>query len=165
MPTTSKNPSKNSAQRDPPGTPAERPLAGAAALLADWNASLTDFYFRRCQKYWLYPLELSDVRSLEDVAQSLVEFETELVADYADQADEFLRIAGSEHRKAPDASVRHYEGQILKAQADAAAIIEQAKAQAEHILDAARARAEELAAESAGQDAGESAEPRKSAMG
>jgi len=117
---------------------AQRLLAGGPALLADWNASLADFYARRAQKYWQYPFALAEMKSLADVAHSLAEFERELLADYADQADELRRIArsGGKAHHAPAS----YEAHILEAQNDAAQIIEEAKAQAEHIVAAARAR-------------------------
>jgi hypothetical protein len=139
----------------------ERSLTGGAALLANWNTSLADFYVRRLQKYWQYPLDLADMRSLEEVAQSLIEFERELLADYADQADELQRIVGGE-RKAHAAPSQPYEARILKAQKDAALIIDQAKAQAERILASARSQAAE-AKPGGGEEVAEAA--RKSAHG
>ncbi len=118
-------------------------LAGGAAMLADWNASLGDFYLRRWQKYWQYPLALVELRSLSEMAESLANFERELVADYADQADEFQRITRGERRGTGETPVRQYEALLLKAQSDAAEIIEQAKAQAERIMASASARASE----------------------
>ncbi len=139
----------------------EQALSGGAALLADWNASLTDFYMRRLQKYWQYPLALAELRSLSEVAESLVEFERELMADYADQADEFQRIARGEHRGTGETPVRQYEALLLKAQGDAAEIIEQAKAQAERIMASAQASVERTGARTAGS----AAEARKAANG
>jgi hypothetical protein len=135
----------------------EHALTGGAALLADWNASLTDFYMRRWQKYWQYPLALAELRSLTEVAESLVEFEKELMADYADQADEFQRIVRGEHRGTGETPVRQYEALLLKAQSDAAEIIEQAKAQAEHIMASAQSSVEQMS--------GRAAETRKAAHG
>jgi hypothetical protein len=128
----------------------EHVLGGGAALLADWNASLADFYMRRWQRYWQYPLALAELRSLTEVAESLVEFEKELMADYADQADEFQRIVRGEHRGTGETPVRQYEALLLKAQNDAAEIIEQAKAQAEHIMASAQSGVEQMAGRSAG---------------
>ena len=147
--------SRQSPQPDPTYTTAERPLAGGAALLANWNGSLADFYFRRVQKYWHYPAELAELRSLEEVAGSLLEFEAELLADYADQADELLRIVSGERRQAHGVPGQHYEARILKAQKDAAAIIDQAKAQAERIVDSARSQADEMIANGAKHASGE----------
>ncbi len=135
----------------------ERPLSGGAVLLADWNASLADFYVRRWQKYWQFPAALAELRSLTGLAESLVEFEKELLADYADQADELQRIARGEHRGTGETPVRQYEALLLKAQSDAAEIIEQAKAQAERIMASAQA--------GVGQMAARGAETRKAANG
>jgi hypothetical protein len=123
---------------------AERPMAGGAGVVANWNYSLAAFYARRLQKYWQYPFELAKMRSLEEFALSLIEFETELLDDYADQADEFRRIVSEEGRQTPGSRGQVYEAQLLKAQRDAALIIEQAKAQAERIVTSARSRAERL---------------------
>jgi hypothetical protein len=136
---------KEPTETDRPDKTAERGLVGGAELLANWNYSLVDFYARRLQKYWQYPFALAEMHSVEDVAYSLIEFETELLADYADQADEFRRIAGGKRRKARGAPVQQYEASLLKAQEDAALIIEQAKAQAERIISSAQSRAEQMA--------------------
>ncbi|MEX0853742.1 MAG: hypothetical protein WD036_10750 [Bauldia sp.] len=132
---------KKPAERDQPEKVGERSLTGGAALLAGWNQSLAEFYLRRFQKYWQYPLQLAEMRSLEDVAQSLVAFEAQLLADYADQAEALQRLARSESGRATGRT-GHYESRLLKAQHDAALIIEQAKAQAERIIASARSRAD-----------------------
>jgi len=123
---------------------AERALTGAAELLADWNYCLADFYARRLQKYWKYPFDLAGMRSLEEVAQSLLKFETELLSDYASQANALQRIALGKRRKADVGQIQQYEARLLKAQKDAALIIEQAKAQAERIVESAKSRAEQM---------------------
>lgn len=138
----------------------EQALSGGAALLADWNASLVDFYVRRWQKYWQYPATLAELRSLTEVADSLVEFEKQLLADYADQADEFQRIVRGEHRGTGETPVRQYEALLLKAQSDAAEIIQQAKSQAERIMASAQASVEQMGALGGG-----GAEDRKAANG
>jgi hypothetical protein len=114
----------------------------AAELLVNWNSSLAEFYARRLSSYWKYPMKLMRMRSLEEVAQSLTSFQAELLSDYAEEARELERIASGKSK--PDvAPSRDYEARLLKAQKDAAAIIEQAKAQAERIVSAAEARAEQ----------------------
>lgn len=138
---------KEPAETDHLDKAAERGLVGGAELLANWNYSLADFYARRLQKYWQYPFGLAEMHSLEEVAYSLIEFETELLADYADQADELKRIANGKRRKACGAPGQQYEASLLKAQEDAALIIEQAKAQAERIISSAQLRAEQMASE------------------
>ena len=122
---------------------AEVALTGAE-LLASWNYCLANFYARRLQKYWKYPFELAGMRSLEEVARSLIRFETELLSDYADQANELQRIALGKRRRARSAPGQQYEAGLLKAQKDAALIIEQAKAQAERIVSSAKSRAGEM---------------------
>ena len=138
------NTAKKLPETDDTNQAVETFLTGGARVIVNWNYSLAGFYGRCLQKYWLYPFELAKVRSLEAVARSLVEFETELLADYADQADEFQRIVGEKGREAPGLRGQVYEEHLLKAQKDAALIIEQAKLQAERIVNSARSRAEKM---------------------
>ena len=118
----------------------------AVELLVNWNYGMTEFYARRLRKYWKYSVELMGMRSFDEVAQSLASFEAELLSDYAEQASEFERIASGKSR--PDvAPSQDYEARLLKAQKDAAAIIEQAKAQAARIVSAAEARTKQKTGE------------------
>ena len=152
---------KESTETHRPDKTAESALSGGAELVAKWTYSLADFCTRRLQKHWQYPFELAEMRSLEEVAKSLTEFETELLADYADAADELQRIASGNRPKTLSAPGQNYEASLLKAQRDAALIIEQAKAQAERILNSAQSRAEQLTHD--GQTAPSA--PRKRARG
>ncbi len=140
---------------------AGRPVGEGMALLADWNSSLAEFYFRRVQLYWLYPLDLVQLGSFDEVARSLKEFEAQLITDYEDQAEELARIVRREPRKLNIPAIRDYETSILKAQEDAAAIIDQAKVQAERIIDSARAQVEAAMPRKEQEAAAET--PRKSA--
>lgn len=151
MPRTAKRPREAAAS----GRAPEGAVSDGVGLLANWHASLAEFYLRRIQRYWLYPFDLAQFVSVDQVARSLQEFEVELLADYADMAEELTRIAGKQKR----GSRRDYEAHILKAQEDAAAILDQAKAQAERILESARAQVE--AAPERSED--ETAEPQRKA--
>ena len=122
---------------------AERALMTGAALLADWNYSLAGFTLQRMQKYWQLPFDLARLSSLDQIAQVQQAFEAQLMADYADQAEKLWQIARGEPRKSPGAPSQDYESGILRAQKDAALIIEQAKAQAQRIIEAARSHAEQ----------------------
>lgn len=130
--------------------------AGGAVLLARWNYSLATFYARRVERWWAYSLGLAQIRSPEQFGRSFLGFETDLLADYAEQAGELQQIALDRSDETANAPSETYETTLLKAQKDAALIIEQAKAQADRILRSAQSIAE--------QDAGGAEEPTDAAQ-
>lgn len=116
-------------------------------FLGNWNQSLLGFYVGRLQQYWKVPSEIHPFSSPEEYIQLHERFLTKLVADYTEQAGKLMEIAGSERLVSLDPSESEYAAHLLKAQEDAAKIIDQAKAQAERILSAAEQRADETTAE------------------
>jgi hypothetical protein len=136
---------RKTAETDRSLNSSERGLT-SGELLANWSSCVTDFYTRRLEKYWQYPFALAGMRSFEEVAHSFVEFETKLLGDYADHANELQRIVLGKRRDTQRAPGEQYEARLLEAQRDAGLIIEQAKAQAERILNSARSQAEQMTA-------------------
>jgi cell division septum initiation protein DivIVA len=120
--------------------------ADAFSLIARWNFSLASFYARRWQRHYDLLVRTLGVAMPGDWEDLRRRFEGELIADYANQAEALGEI--SHGAALPD--VVTYEDSLLGAQADASAIIEQAKAQAKHILAEAMARAEMIQAEAEG---------------
>ena len=116
-------------------------------FLGNWNQSLFGFYVGRVQQYWKLPFEIQPASSPEEYFQMHERFLHKMVADYAEQAEKLMEIANKELSGSRDPSEPEYAAHLLKAQQDAAKIIDQAKAQAEHILAAAEERAGETAAE------------------
>jgi regulator of protease activity HflC (stomatin/prohibitin superfamily) len=110
-------------------------------MLSNWNLSLYGFYFERLQEWWKIPLEVPALRSADDYVELHEQFLDKMVGDYAEQAENLLEIVRSEFQLSRDTEGSDYETRLLKAQQDAARIIDQAKAQAEHIIAEAEARA------------------------
>jgi hypothetical protein len=126
-------------------------LPDAFALLARWNYSLAAFYLRRFQRQMDLPLRLVRTTSPADLMEVRRAFETDLIADYADQAAVLHRTcAEAGHTGGAEPSTVDYGGELLKAQEHAAQLIEQAKTQAERIVARAKARAAEITAEAEG---------------
>ncbi|MEE4236318.1 MAG: hypothetical protein V2I51_06310 [Anderseniella sp.] len=103
------------------------------AFLFGWNMELAQFYFRRYQQYWTSPVNFLACRSTEELRAAQAEFLQRLMADYRENAVRLSQIANGP-MSAADLDTA-YEARLLKAQEDAAAIIEQAKLQATRILE------------------------------
>lgn len=114
-------------------------------FLGNWNQSLFGFYLGRLQEIWKVPFELHAFSSPEQYIQLHERFLKKMVADYAGQAEKLMEIAHKELQVSQDPAQSEYAAHLLKAQEDAAKIIDQAKAQAEHIVAAAEDRAGEAA--------------------
>lgn len=120
--------------------PAYIGTASLAGFLTKWNAEIVRFYSHRYQRYWTLPLQFFSCRSMKDVETLQLDFRRELIEDYQAEAARLSRIAD----EAPDQTLNldeAYAAGLLKAQEDAAAIIEQAKVQAEQILASAHDQA------------------------
>lgn len=127
-------------QEDP--NPCIRPdMTECMDMLSNWNLSLYGFYFERLQQWWQIPFEVPALRSADDYVELHERFLDKMVGDYAEQAENLSEIVRSEFQLSRDPVESDYEARLLKAQKDAAQIIDQAKAQAEHIMAEAEARA------------------------
>jgi len=115
------------------------------AFLFDWNMEITRFYQSRFQKYGLLPWRVQSCRAPDDFGALQAEFQCQLVEDYERVAARLSRIVGASEHSAGATEDPDYAASLLKAQEDAATIIEQAKAQAESIVAEARERAIEHA--------------------
>ena len=112
---------------------AEPDVPSIAAFLFGWNMELAQFYCRRYQQYWTSPVRFLACQSVEELRVAQAEFLQQLMADYRENAVRLSQIAnGSTSAANLDTA---YEAKLLKAQKDAAAIIEQAQAQARRILE------------------------------
>lgn len=112
--------------------------APSIAFLFEWNAEITRFYLSRFQKYGLLPWSLQSCRTPDDFSALQAEFQRQLAEDYEEEAARLSRIVGASEHSAGATQDSDYAAGLLKAQEDAAAIIEQAKAQAESIVAEAR---------------------------
>ena len=139
-----RNTTTRTADKGPPPLSREAEIeAGAAmAFLSEWNEEIVQFYIGRYQQYWSLPMQLQSCESLDDLRALQQDFQTSLFEDYRDEAARLSRVVNSACRHLLDEPEADYETALLKAQRDAAAIIEQAKAQAERILASARQQAE-----------------------
>ena len=120
-------------------------VAPSIAFLYEWNAEITRFYLSRFQKYGLLPWRLQSCRTPDDFSALQTEFQCELAVDYEWGAARLSQIVGASEHSAGATQDADYAAGLLKAQEDAAAIIEQAKAQAESIVAEAQDRAMEHA--------------------
>jgi hypothetical protein len=121
-------------------TQSETTLSGpdvptAAAFLFGWNMEMAQFYFRRYQQYCTSPVSFMACRSVEELRVRHAEFLQQMMSDYRENAHRLSMIAGWAN---PNASLdSEYASKLIKAQEDAAAIIEQAKVKANRILESA----------------------------
>jgi hypothetical protein len=127
---------------------AESATTGAAAVLASWSYSLAAFGLLRMQRYWQLPMQMVQAVSPQQLSEVRLDFETQLLEDYAAQTERLWKISHAASRQLPP---EDYEAGILRAQEHAALIIDQAKAQAQRIVDSARAQADEMIASGAKQ--------------
>ncbi|GJM01627.1 MAG: hypothetical protein DHS20C08_01280 [Rhodomicrobium sp.] len=86
-----------------------------AKLYAAGNRNFIHFYFGRLHQYEL--------------------FYTRMIDDYVAQLENYAQVTAAAADEADVSEPISYESELLRAQADAAQIIEQAKLQAERILD------------------------------
>lgn len=106
-------------------------------MLQKWNTELAGFYLARIQQYAVLPQALMGCRDPEDISKLQKQFFNQLVDDYRIEADTLSRIAMSGATDGEE--LASYSAEILKAQADAQNILEQARAQAEKIIADAEA--------------------------
>jgi hypothetical protein len=109
----------------------------ALTLLGQWNFRMAGLYAKRFQELALLPVQFAQCTSMEDVADVQETFSRVLVEDYREAAQIFAQVSESETARDSEA----YAGILLKAQADAAALLDQAKAQARQIIAEAESRA------------------------
>jgi len=120
-----------------------------AEFLADWNQSLLTFYLGRIQQYMKIPFDIHGHTSADEYVHSHEQFLGRMIEDYVDQSEKLLKIVRNDNQETDDASRSGYEASILKAQDDAAKIIDQAKVQAERIIAAAGDQVEKTASKPA----------------
>lgn len=108
-------------------------VPSVTAFLFGWNMEMAQFYFRRYQQYWTSPAKFLACQSVEELRAVQAEFLQQLMADYRENAVRLSQIANGSTSTADFDTA--YEARLLKAQEDAAAIIEQARAQARRILE------------------------------
>ena len=113
-------------------------------VLSNWNLSMLNFYIDRAQAYLDLPGEAPALLTPNDCIDAQERFLTRMVADYTSQAERLKQLLPGGLTSPAESDGADYEARLLKAQADATAIIEQAKQQAERILANAEKRAEEL---------------------
>lgn len=119
-------------------------LTQSITFLFDWNAEITRLYLFRCQQYWMLPLRLRSCFTPAETQAVQADFLHRLIEDYRDAAARLSQIADVPKQPSEPAPKAEYARILLKAQEDAAAIIDQAKAQADRILASAQERAEQL---------------------
>jgi hypothetical protein len=113
-------------------------VPSSIAMLFGWNMEMAQFYFGRYQQYCTSPVQFMACKSMEEVQVQQAEFLQKLMQDYRENAGRLSRIARMDQpAKSADEA---YSAKLLKAQEDAAAIIELAREQAERILKAAEKR-------------------------
>jgi hypothetical protein len=131
-------------QTETPGKPEDVPTV--MALLFGWNMELSRFYLHRFQQYCALPTSFLSCHSLEDLRAGQAEFLKQLMDEYRIGSQRLSMIANAD-----DATLNldtNYAAKLLKAQEDAAAIIDQAKVQAKRILDSAERQNKPSQAES-----------------
>ena len=116
--------------------------AATMAFLSEWNEEIVQFYVNRYQQYWSLPMQLQSCSSLDDLRALQQDFQATLFEEYRDEAARLSRVVNAACKSLAPEQQSDYETALLKAQQDAAAIIEQAKVQAEQILAAARQQAD-----------------------
>ena len=102
-------------------------------FLFTWNTEITRFYLNRCQQYWLLPSRLLSCAGPADLQTAQIEFLRKLTEDYRDLATKLFQIAGRPTLYPEKVAQEHYAATLLKAQRDAAAILDQAMAQADRM--------------------------------
>jgi hypothetical protein len=113
-------------------------------VLTNWNLSMLNFYMNRAQAYWALPTELPALLTPDDCVDAQEQFLATMVADYAAQAERLRQIVPEGVAQPDESCGTGYEQGLLKAQADAAKIIDQAKRQAARIMADAEKRASAL---------------------
>jgi len=126
-------------------TAGQHDMLSVAAFLMKWKAEITRFYSQRYRHYWQLPLELLSCRSTDDLHELQEKFRKELLEDYRAEVSRLSSIATEVSDEAGGFDNGYATG-LLKAQEDAAVIIDQAKKQAERILNTAHDQAAELEA-------------------
>lgn len=137
---------KKTAEREQPKPetmPTTDPIS-AAGFLMKWNAELTRFYAERYRQYWLAPVRMMSCRSLEDIQELQNDFRNELFDAYRSEAATLSAIVTEQRHSSGDGFHEGYAEGLLKAQEDAAVIIEQAKRQAEQIMSTAHETAAQV---------------------
>lgn len=135
------------ADRTPQSEPQNKTvdIASSMGFLSEWNAEIMRFYLHRYQQYWALPMRLQSCRSPDDWHSLQMDFLRKLLEDYQGEASKLSKIAGADGGQTDADLQSAYAASLLKAQGDAAAIIEQAKDQAERIVASAHDRAGEPA--------------------
>ncbi len=111
-------------------------------VLGSWHLSMMSFCMKRAQAYWALPGIAPELLTANDWMAAHERFLKTTVTDYAEQADTLRRLMPRDPTGADGDSQPGYEQGLLKAQADAAQIIDQAKRQAERIVADAEKRAQ-----------------------
>ncbi len=117
-------------------------VAAMMNFLSEWNEGIVQFYASRFEQYWSLPMQLRSCESLDDLRALQQDFQASLFEDYRDEAARLSRLADAACKRLDMEPEHGYEAALLKAQQDAAAIIEQAKVQAERMLASARRQVE-----------------------
>ena len=121
-----KSATRKAAIRRESATPVLMPdVSELATLFANRNQSLLKFYFDRLHQY-----ETFYARAIDD---------------YRAQLERFFDITMDDDETSESHEIEDYESVLLRAQSDAAEIIEQAKLQAERIIEGAYTRSEKTA--------------------
>ena len=117
----------------------------ALSIAARWQEELMRFSLLRMNRYCDFSQRLRQCRSLGDVLAIQSDFVQQMMADYGAEsqvlAKDLVQPMAESARAQAGVPAPSYEKSILKAQHDAARIIEMAKEQAERIVAEARARA------------------------
>ncbi len=103
----------------------------AFGLLSQWNVALASLYARRWQELATLPWQMMQCVSADDLSDLQVSYARGIMADYRAAAGNLAAIMKG--ASADNSAAESYAETLLKAQADAREIIDQAKAQAKKI--------------------------------
>jgi hypothetical protein len=118
-----------------------------------WQQELMRFMGRRMAGYVELGGQLPQCRSPSDLLEVQTRFIQQMLADYRSEAEwiaDQFPIADKPVQKQIDRAFDSYEDTLLKAQRDAAKIIDLAKDQAQRIVESAQAQVPRKAGEQAG---------------
>lgn len=133
-------------QRSPSQTrTAARSNGAMLDMAAKWNEELLRFYGLRMKRYLELSGQLWECKSANDIFKLQTSFLKTMVADYRSETDlmcgQLLNAQKQTVRSNGGKSVQSYEAAILRAQQDAAKILDLAKDQAARIVEEASERA------------------------
>ena len=136
----------NSSFKEPVEAPRKDPNVPAAMpwfnMLGHWNVEIASLYGRRLQEWSTIPLRLMNCWSMDDLLDEHEQFSQRLMSDYRTAAGKLAHSLDSAAAVSKVDPAELYAATLLKAQEDAARILDQAKSQARQIIESVEARSE-----------------------